>query len=87
MRQDSRGHMWEQKNLCISNTGKPTYRHPSHHSFSVLDISLCDPSLALELDWQIRDDLCGSDHFQVILKTSAKDDEPSADHWQFDEAD
>ena len=61
------------------------YRHPSHHSFSVPDISVCDPSLALEFDWQIHDDLCGSDHFPVILKTS-KDDEPSAQHWKFDKA-
>ena len=42
----------------------------SHHSFSVPDVSICDPSLALVFDWLTCNDLCGSDHFPVILKTS-----------------
>ena len=32
------------------------------------DVSISDPSLALELDWLTHNDLCGSDHFPVILK-------------------
>ncbi|WP_419584840.1 hypothetical protein, partial [Thiolapillus sp.] len=74
-------------NLCLLNTGEPTYRHHSHHSFSVPDVSICDPSLALEFDWLTHNDLCGSDHFPVILKTSLRDDEPAAEHWKFDRAD
>ena len=49
MRQDSRGQMVEKVlkdyNLCLLNTGEPTYRHQRHHSFSVRDVSICDPSL------------------------------------------
>ncbi|WP_419595921.1 hypothetical protein, partial [Thiolapillus sp.] len=74
-------------NLCLLNTGEPTYRHHSHHSFSVPDVSICDPSLALEFDWLTHNDLCGSDHFPIILKTSLRDDEPAAEHWKFDRAD
>ena len=74
-------------NLCLLNTGEPTCRHHSHHSFSVPDISICDSSLELELDWLTHNDLCGSDHFPVILKTSVRDDEPAAEHWKFDRAD
>ena len=48
---------------------------------------MCDPSLSLEFEWLTHNDLCGSDHFQVILKTSLGDDEPSAQHWKFDKAD
>ena len=52
VRQDSRGQMIEESlndhNLCLLNTGEPTYRHHSHHSFSVPDVSICDPSLALD---------------------------------------
>ena len=74
VRQDSRGQMIEELlndyNLYLLNTGEPTYRHHSHHSFSVPDVSLCDPSLALEFDWLTNNDLCGSYHFPVILKTS-----------------
>ncbi|WP_419620135.1 hypothetical protein, partial [Thiolapillus sp.] len=86
VRQDSRGQMVEKLlndyNLCLLNTGEPTYRHHSHHSFSVPDVSICDPSLALEFDWLTHNDLCGSDHFPVILKTSLRDDEPAAEHWK-----
>ena len=70
--------------MCIRDS---TYRHHSHHSFSVPDASICDPSLALEFDWLTHKDLCGSDHFPVILKTSLRDDEPAAEHWKFDRAD
>ena len=72
---------------CILNTGKPTYRHPSHHFFSVPDISVCNPVHALEFVWQTHGDRCGSDHFPVIPKTSPKDGEPFAEHWKFDKAD
>ena len=74
-------------NLCLLNTGEPTYRHHSHHSFSVPDVSICDPSLALEFDWLTHNDLCGSNHFPIILNTSLRDDEPAAEHWKFDKAD
>ena len=50
-------------------------------------MSVCDPSLALKFDWQTHNELCGSDHFPVILKTSLRDDEPVAEHWKFDRAD
>ena len=65
---------WE---LCLLNTGEPTYRHHSHHSFSVLGLSIYDPSLVLEFDWLTHNDLCGSDHFPIILKTSPNEDEPA----------
>ena len=73
-------------NFCLLNTGEPTYRHHSHNSFSVPGVSICDPSLTLEFDWLTHNDLCGSDHFPVILKTSLRDDEPAAEHWKFDRA-
>ena len=59
----------------------------THHSFSVPDVSICDPSLTLESDWLTHNDLCGSNHFPVILRTSHRDDEPVAEHWKFDRAD
>ena len=74
-------------NLCLLNTGEPTYRHHSHHSFSVPDLSICDPSLVLGFDWLTHNDLRGSDHFPIILKTSPNEDEPAAEHWRFDRTD
>ena len=66
VRQDSRGQTVEKLlndyNLPLSNTGEPTYRHHSHNSFSVPDVSICDPSLALEFDWLTHNDLWGHAH-------------------------
>ena len=91
VRQDSRGQMVEKLsndyNLCLLNTGEPTYRHHGHHSFSVPDVSICYPSLALEFDWLTHNDVCKSDHFPVILRTSLRDNEPAVEHWKFDRAD
>ena len=90
VRQDSIGQMVEKllnDYLCLLNTGEPTNRHHSHHSFSVPDVSIRNTSLALEFDWLTHNDLCGSDHFPVILKTSFRDDETVAEHWKFDRAD
>ena len=74
-------------NLCLLNTGEPTYRHHGHHSFSVPDVCICDQSLALEFEWLTHNDLCRSDYFPVIIKTSLRDDEPVVEHWKFDRAD
>ena len=84
VRQDFRGQIVQvllnDYNLCLLNTGKPTYRHHGHHhSFSVPDLFICDPSLALELYWLTYNDLCGSDHFPVILKTSFRNGDPAAE--------
>ena len=69
----------ENYDLCLLKTGEPTSRHPSHHPFSVPDTLVCDPPLAPEFIWQTQSDLCGVYRFPVILKTSSKDDEPSAE--------
>ena len=91
VRQDSRGQMEEtlldDYNLCLLKTDKPTYRHHSHQSFFVPGLSICGPSLVLKFDWLTHSDLCGSDHFPIILKTSPNEDEPAAEHWRFGRAD
>lgn len=56
-----------QGNLCLMNNKQPTYIHPATGTTSSLDLSFCDPSLYLDYDWNVYDDLCGSDHFPVIL--------------------
>ena len=38
-------------------------------------------------DWLTHNDLCGSDHFPIILKTSPNEDEPAVEHWRLDRAD
>ena len=55
-------------NLCILNDGSNTYLHPGNGSYSFIDLTIIDPSLLLDLHWSVHDDLCGSDHFPVIVE-------------------
>ena len=56
--------------LCILNDGSATYIHPAIGSTSALDLSICGPFLVLDYEWKIHEDLCGSDHFPVILTSN-----------------
>jgi len=71
---DSRGKIIEDftnnTNLCILNTKCSTYLHPAIGSRTSIDLSICDPSLMLDLLWTVHDDLCGSDHFPILIKTN-----------------
>lgn len=57
-----------QEGLCIFNDGSNTYLHPGNGSYSAIDITICDPSLLLDYSWRVHDDLCGSDHFPIVLE-------------------
>ncbi|VDI63713.1 Hypothetical predicted protein [Mytilus galloprovincialis] len=76
-----------QEGLCIFNDGSNTYLHPGNGSYSSIDITICDPSLLLDYSWRVHDDLCGSDHFPIVLEhlfTSAQQRVP---RWKLDKAD
>ena len=66
---NSRGQMLEdlfsEMDLCILNDGSSTYIHPATNSTSTLALSICGPSLVVDYEWNIHEDLCGSDHFPV----------------------
>ena len=84
---DSRGRLFEEVfndlNLCILNDGSPTYCHPASGSKSMLDLSVADPSLFLDLTWTVVDDLHGSDHFPVLVQFSQVEKAPDVGRWDF----
>jgi hypothetical protein len=88
---NSRGQMLEdvfsEMNLCILNNGSATYIHPASGSTSTLDLSICAPSLVLDYEWKIHDDLCGSDHFPVILTNPTHVEDTAPSRWNFKKAD
>ena len=88
---NSRGQMLEdlfsEMDLCILNDGSSTYIHPATGSTSALDLSICGPSLVLDYEWNIHEDLCGSDHFPVILTSNAVEEEAAPNRWNFKKAD
>ena len=63
------------------------YTLPATGSTSALDLSICGPSLVLEYEWNIHEDLCGSDHFPVILTSNAVEEEAAPNRWNFKKAD
>ena len=52
-----------------------------------LDLAVCRPSLFLGLEWSVRSDLCGSDHFPTCVGFSESQSEEGQSHWRFSEAD
>ena len=58
---DSRGQLLEdlfsEMDLCILNDGSSTYIHPATDSTSALGLSICGPSLVLDYEWNIHEDL------------------------------
>ena len=55
-------------NLCTLNNKSPTYLNPSSSYYSIIDITLSDPSSYMDYTWKVHDDPCGSDHFPIILE-------------------
>ena len=76
-----------QEGLCIFNDGTDTYLHPGNGSYSAIDLTVTDPSLLLDFSWKVHDDLCGSDHFLIILESlhSTVGERPT--RYKFDKAD
>ena len=88
---NSRGQMLEdlfsEMDLCILNDGSSTHIHPATGSTSALDLSICDPSLVPDYEWNVHEDLCGSDYFPVILTSNAVEEEAALNRWNFKKAD
>ncbi|GBN09470.1 hypothetical protein AVEN_175389-1, partial [Araneus ventricosus] len=68
---NSRGFQIEQlltdHNLCLINSGQPTYFRQPTRTFHVIDLAICSPSILPFLDLKIDDNLHNGDHFPVIL--------------------
>ena len=72
--------------LTILNTGKPTHFHVQTGSFSCIDLSVTSPNAFIDFDWDVSDDLYGSDHFPIILTTGDSIPLPRAPRWCSDQA-
>ena len=77
----------DEYNLALFNDGSPTHYTSHTGKFSSIDLSVCDPSLLLEFDWKVHDDLCGSDHFPIVLSETTPEIENSPEMFRFRKAD
>ncbi len=73
--------------LCIFNDKSHTYLHPATGLYSSLDLTLCSPSLYLDFNWEVGDDLCGSDHFPVFLQSKGPPSIDRIQRWKLHKAD
>lgn len=73
--------------LCILNSKSPTYLHPATGHYSSIDLTISDPSLYLEYEWKVDNDLHGSDHFPTILLPTENNNDENPSRWIFKKAD
>ena len=72
--------------LCILNDGSSMV-HPATASTSSLDLSICGPSLVLDYERNMHEDLYGSDHFPVISTSNAVEEDAAPNRRNFKKAD
>ncbi|RUS70482.1 hypothetical protein EGW08_021755 [Elysia chlorotica] len=60
-------------NLIILNHKKITFVHSAHHTKSAIDLAVTSASTALDYEWAVHSDLCGSDHFPIFLTFRGND--------------
>ena len=69
-------------NLCLF----PTHLHPATGTYTSLDLSICYPTLLLDYERKVHDDLCGSDHFPIFLNNIASVVEEPCEKWKLNKA-
>ena len=79
--------LFSEMDLCILNDGSAACIHLATGSTSALDVSICAPSLVLVYEWKLHEDLCGSDHFPVILTSNTVEKVAAPERWNFKKAD
>lgn len=73
--------------MCLLNDQSATYLHPASGSFSTLDLSICSPSIFIDLDWKVWEDQCGSDHYPIGITINSPSPSDKLPNWQLHKAD
>ena len=74
--------LFSEMDLCILNDGSLT-PVPLLHWISPFVVH----RWSLDYEWNIHEDLCGSDHFPVILTSNTVEEEAAPNGWNFKKAD
>lgn len=59
----------EESNLALLDKGNPTFFSEQYSSFSHIDLSICTIDLLVEFEWYAHEDLMGSDHYPIHIKS------------------
>lgn len=74
-------------NMCLLNNKSSTYIHPATGVHSSIDLSMCDPDIFLDLLWSVNNDLCGSDHYPVLVSIPPAPPTIEQQRWKLKKAD
>ena len=73
--------------ISFFNDGSPTY-HNIHTGYSsAIDLSICSSSILLDFTWSVDEELNGSDHFPIYLKSVQNTPSAASPKWKVEEAD
>ena len=73
--------------LTVMNSGEPTHYHIQTDSLTVVDLSICSPEILMDFDWDVEDDLRGSDHYPIALQAVSPMPQSCNPKWNTDKAD
>lgn len=59
--------------VCLLNDGSATHFHTATGAKSALDLAFCSPDAVEDLTWEVHDDLCGSDHYPILIRTLSRE--------------
>lgn len=81
--------MLEENNLVVLNSGEGTRIDIASGNKSPLDLTITSSNLAGFSEWEVLDELCGSDHFMIktSLNESIKSESMFVPRWNFKKAD
>ena len=72
--------------LCTLNNKSSTYLNSFTGSYSVIDLTLTDPSSYMDYTWKVHNDLCGSDHFPIIIDILQPSHDNRPSRWKTNKA-
>ena len=75
-----------QFDLEVLNTDSPTHFNFTHRCQTNIDLSLCTKDLAPELYWYAHQDLCGSDHYPILIHFLNFTSKINKFRWKFQQA-
>jgi len=73
----------QEPNSCSSQT----CLHPASGSTSPIDLYICMPGLYRDMEWRVHKDLCGSDHYPLIIHFQGNDHTEASSSWKLAKAD
>ena len=76
----------QNNNLCILYNKSYTYLNSFTGSYSAIDLTLYNPESYMDYRWKVHGDLCGSDHFPILLEILQSLPDERLSHWKLNKA-